>query len=63
MLGILCLGVGSDMSQRKFPKDDVTDGYGEVTQKNDFYHGVSRGIFAFKTCYKIPSQLEGGYIM
>ena len=31
MLRILHLGVGSDISQRRFPKDDVTGVHGEVT--------------------------------
>ena len=41
MLGIYYLGVGLDMSQRRFPKDDVTDGHDEVTKMNDFYCCIS----------------------
>ena len=45
MLGSNYLGVGSDLSQRRFPKEDLTDGHVEVT-KNDFLSlCIARDIF------------------
>ena len=46
MLGREYLGIGSDMSRRRFPKNDVTGSYSEVTKKRFLSWCIVRDIFA-----------------